>query len=68
MKLELILGDCDHPHCPAVYLTDRGTAAVQGTAIHAAEGVVSAGPDDLLVELPVNFLRAALAKLEAAPA
>jgi hypothetical protein len=27
---------------------------------------VSAGPDDLLVELPVDFLRAALAKLEAA--
>jgi hypothetical protein len=68
MKLNLILGECDHPHCPAVYLTDRGTAAVQGTAIHAAEGVVSAGPDDLLVELPVDFLRAALAKLEAAPA
>lgn len=37
MKLNLILGECDHPHCLAVYLTDRGTAAVQGTAIHEAE-------------------------------
>ncbi len=66
MKLSLIYGTCDHPHCPAVYLTDRGTAAVQGTAIRAAEGVVNADPDDLVVELPVDFLQAALAKLEGA--
>jgi hypothetical protein len=28
---------------------------------------VNAGPDDLLVDLPVDVLRAAVAKLEAAP-
>ncbi|MGH7748869.1 MAG: hypothetical protein ACREQ5_29520 [Candidatus Dormibacteria bacterium] len=66
MRLKLIHGPCEFPHCPAVYLTDRGTLAVQGTGVHAADGVVNAGPDDLLVEVPIDFLRAAFEKLEAA--
>lgn len=61
MKLRKVSG-CDKNMCPTVYVTDRGTAVVQGDPVAEAEGL-TLGPGELAVELPIDVLTAALSGL-----
>jgi hypothetical protein len=47
--------DCDQGTCPAVYVSDQGTAVAQGPAVRVAEGL-TLGPGELAVELPTAVL------------
>ncbi|MBN9737506.1 MULTISPECIES: hypothetical protein [unclassified Pseudonocardia] len=53
MELNRIAGgDCGRDDCPTVFVTDRGTVAVQGYVVDRAT------PDDeAIVEIPVTILR-----------
>jgi len=58
MKLTQISGDCGKDDCPAVYVTDRDSAVVQGTLITEALSV-AAGDGEAFVEIPLSVLREA---------
>jgi hypothetical protein len=47
-------GDCGRDDCPAVYVTDRGTVAIQG---YDVEKETSAG--ESVVEIPLDILKEA---------
>jgi hypothetical protein len=51
MELTKIAGDCKDGDCPAVYLTDRGTVAVQGGRLAHP---VPAG--EAVVEIPLGLV------------
>lgn len=51
-------GDCDSGDCPTVYLTDRGTIAVQG---YDVEHTTPAG--ESIVEIPESVLKEAFRAL-----
>jgi hypothetical protein len=57
MELTKIGGECKGKHeCAGVFVTDRGTAAVQGVAIVDGPRL----PDgEVLVEIPLDVLREA---------
>lgn len=61
MKLQRVSG-CDDNACPAVYVSDRGTAVVQGDHIMSAEGL-ALGEGERAVELPPDILLGAVAAL-----
>jgi hypothetical protein len=48
---------CYGGSCPAIYLTDHGTAVVQGRLIHDSQVIPSEG--EALVEIPLELLRQA---------
>jgi|UPI0005AB2395 hypothetical protein len=54
-KLTVLVGDCENGSCPTVYLTDRGTLAVQG------EQITDHGRDiparETMVEIPMELIR-----------
>lgn len=63
MKLRKVSEDaCEQGTCPAVYLSDQGTAIAQGPAVTTAEGL-TLGPGELAVELPPDVLFDAVAAL-----
>ncbi|MCP2238476.1 hypothetical protein LY41_004331 [Prauserella halophila] len=64
MKLRKVSG-CHDGDCPAVYVSDRGTAVVQGTPVAAADGL-SLGDGETAVELPPEVVLAAYDALKAA--
>ncbi|PKW15067.1 hypothetical protein A8926_2746 [Saccharopolyspora spinosa] len=51
MKLRKVSG-CEDKTCPAVYVSGRGTAVVQGDHVHA-EGLML-GEGETAVELPLR--------------
>ncbi len=57
MKLTKLVG-CDEGECPAVYLTDRGTYAFQGTYVTDHGRDVPA--HERIVELPIDLIRKAI--------
>ncbi len=58
MKLTRLVGSCDEGECPTLYLTDRGTLAVQG------EHITDHGRDipahEMMVEIPLELMRKAI--------
>lgn len=62
MRLQKVSG-CDNGTCPAVYVSDRGTAVVQGTpAATDAEGL-TLGDGETAVELPPEIVLGAVSAL-----
>lgn len=62
MKLRKVAGGCDDGTCPAIYVTDRGTAVIQGDAVLSAEGL-QLGLGEGAVELPAELVLTAMAVL-----
>ncbi|MFE2549264.1 hypothetical protein ACFXGI_12035 [Streptomyces sp. NPDC059355] len=58
MKLTRLVGECDEGECPTVYVTDRGTLAIQGTTV-ADHGLEIPG-HETLVEVPIELIRKAV--------
>ncbi|MEU6666161.1 hypothetical protein [Streptomyces sp. NPDC046727] len=54
MKLTRLVGECDGGECPTLYLTDRGTLAVQGSLLTDHGREVPA--HEALVEIPVELI------------
>ncbi|RZS37901.1 hypothetical protein EV193_105461 [Herbihabitans rhizosphaerae] len=61
MKLRKVSG-CENGTCPAVYVSDRGTAVVQGDLVTTAEGL-ELGDGESAVELPPDVVLAAVTAL-----
>lgn len=64
MKLRKVSG-CADKDCPAVYVSDQGTAVVQGNPVATADGL-SLGEGETAVELPSDVLLAAVEALQGA--
>ncbi len=62
MKLRKVSG-CADKDCPAVYVSDSGTAVVQGMPVLAADGL-SLGRGETAVELPREVVLAAVKALQ----
>ncbi|MFG2917909.1 hypothetical protein ACGF0D_34075 [Kitasatospora sp. NPDC048298] len=58
MKLTRLVGSCDEGECPTLYLTDRGTIAVQGE--HMTEHGLRIPAHESVVEIPVELIRKAV--------
>ncbi|TRV77476.1 hypothetical protein FKN01_15360 [Streptomyces sp. 130] len=58
MKLTRLVGQCDEGECPAIYMTDRGTLAVQGGRL--ADHGLDIPAHETLVEVPVELIRKAV--------
>ncbi|MFE7576268.1 hypothetical protein ACFU5Z_16190 [Streptomyces sp. NPDC057521] len=58
MKLTRLVGQCDEGECPAIYATDRGTLAVQGSLL--ADHGLDLPAHESLVEIPVELIRKAV--------
>ncbi|MYY02476.1 hypothetical protein [Streptomyces sp. ATexAB-D23] len=58
MKLTRLVGQCDEGECPAIYATDRGTLAVQGSRL--ADHGLNVPVHEALVEIPVELIRKAM--------
>lgn len=65
MKLRKVSG-CDDDECPAVYISDRGTAVVQGDWVPEAEGL-TLGQGETAVELPSEVVLGAVLALVETP-
>ncbi|MBB5155569.1 hypothetical protein [Saccharopolyspora phatthalungensis] len=61
MKLRKVSG-CDDKTCPTVYVSDRGTAVVQGDHVTSAEGL-TLGEGETAVELPPEIILNAVSAL-----
>ena len=60
MRLRFLGTNSEQGTCPAIYETDRGTFAVQGTIIvdpAALADCVNRGSDDVVVEIPKELVR-----------
>lgn len=60
MRLRFLGSNSEQGTCPAVYETDRGTLAVQGTLISDADALadcVNRGPGEVVVEIPRELMR-----------
>ncbi|MCP2256269.1 hypothetical protein LY13_005059 [Prauserella aidingensis] len=60
-----MVSGCDDKDCPAVYVSDRGTAVVQGFPVKSADGL-RLGDGEEAVELPPKVILAAYDALKAA--
>lgn len=58
MELTRLVGSCDEGECPTLYLTDRGTLAVQGE--HLTEHDLQIPAHETLVEIPIELIRKAI--------
>ncbi|MFI5940343.1 hypothetical protein ACIBCB_08760 [Streptomyces uncialis] len=58
MKLTRLVGECEEGECPALYLTNRGTLAVQGARI--TDHGLEIPAHETLVEIPVELIRKAV--------
>lgn len=65
MKLRKVSG-CDDHECPAVYVSDQGTAVVQGNPVTDAEGL-TLGDGETAVDLPLEVILDAVKALADAP-
>lgn len=60
MRLRFLGTSSEQGTCPAVYETDRGTFAVQGTLIadpDALADCVNRGSDEVVIEIPKELVR-----------
>ncbi len=60
MRLRFLGTNSEQGTCPAVYETDRGTFAVQGTLVVDPEALadcVNRGSDEVVVEIPRELVR-----------
>jgi hypothetical protein len=60
MRLRFLGTNSEQGTCPAVYETDRGTYAIQGTLVVDAEALrdcVNRGSDEVVVEIPKELAR-----------
>ena len=64
MKLRK-LTECKKTDCPAVYISDRGTAVVQGIQVAEAEGL-TLGAGETAVEVPPDIVLSAVRELRKA--
>jgi hypothetical protein len=62
MRLLKVSG-CDNGTCPAVYVSDRGTAVVQGTPVVADTEGLTLGEGETAVELPPEIVLGAVSAL-----
>jgi hypothetical protein len=62
MRLLKVSG-CDNGTCPAVYISDRGTAVVQGTPVATDAEGLTLGDGETAVELPPEIVLGAIAAL-----
>ncbi|MEV7771547.1 hypothetical protein [Kitasatospora sp. NPDC086791] len=58
MELTRLVGSCEDGDCPTLYLTDRGTLAVQGE--HLTEHELQVPGHETLVEIPIELVRKAI--------
>ncbi|GAA2153457.1 hypothetical protein GCM10009760_51190 [Kitasatospora kazusensis] len=58
MRLTRLVGSCDEGECPTLYLTDRGTLAVQGEQVTGHGLQIPA--HESLVEIPIELIRKAV--------
>ncbi|MFF1909169.1 hypothetical protein [Kitasatospora sp. NPDC058218] len=58
MELTRLVGSCDEGECPTLYLTDRGTLAVQGERVSEHDLQIPA--HEALVEIPIELIRKAV--------
>ncbi|MEW2517701.1 hypothetical protein [Actinacidiphila alni] len=58
MELTRLVGSCDDGDCPTLYVTDRGTLAVQGPRL--TEHGLSIPAHETMVEIPVDLIRKAI--------
>ncbi|MFD4832905.1 hypothetical protein ACFWPV_24060 [Streptomyces uncialis] len=58
MKLTRLVGECEEGECPALYLTNQGTLAVQGARI--TDHGLEIPAHETLVEIPVELIRKAV--------
>jgi hypothetical protein len=54
--------DCRDGNCPTVYLTDRGTALVQGSTVTEDAARFTAPTGEGVVEIPLDLLLRAAAE------
>ena len=57
-----MVSGCENDDCPAVYVSDRNTAVVQGKPVIAAEGL-AIGEGENAVELPLEVVLGAVEAL-----
>lgn len=62
MRLHKVSG-CDNGTCPAVYVSDRGTAVVQGTPVTTDTEGLTLGDGESAVELPPEIVLGAVVSL-----
>lgn len=62
MRLLKVSG-CDDNECPAVYVSDRGTAVVQGTPVATDAEGLTLGDGETAVELPPEIVLGAVIAL-----
>ena len=62
MRLLKVSG-CDNGTCPAVYVSDRGTAVVQGDPVATHTDGLTLGEGETAVELPSEVILGAVATL-----
>ncbi|GAB3691797.1 hypothetical protein [Saccharopolyspora tripterygii] len=65
MELRKVSG-CEDKTCPAVYVSDLGTAVVQGVHVPEAEGL-EFGDGETAVELPAGVVLSAFSALLESP-
>jgi hypothetical protein len=65
MELRKVSG-CEDKSCPAVYVSDLGTAVVQGAHVPEAEGL-EFGDGETAVELPAGVVLGAFSALLESP-
>lgn len=58
VKLTRLVGECEDGECPTLYITDRGTLAVQGCLLTDHGKEVPA--HEALVEIPAELIRKAV--------
>jgi hypothetical protein len=67
MKLRDVFGPTGQPGSPRVYLSDRGTAGVQGLRIDSRSKATAEPPcpgQEDIVEVPIDLIHAASAALK----
>jgi hypothetical protein len=60
LQLRLVTSICDTASCPTIYESDRGTFVVQGYAVSPELAGVEVPKGELLVEIPVALMAAAV--------
>lgn len=63
MKLSKVT-ECKDENCPAVYVSDRGTAVIQGVPVEVGTEGLTLGDGESAVELPPSVVLAAVGALQ----
>lgn len=63
MKLSKVT-ECKDENCPAVYVSDKGTAVIQGVPVDVGAEGLTLGDGEAAVELPPEVVLAAVEALQ----